>query len=1033
VEVIVKRLFLLLSLLLLFNVGTIFTSAARQKKPNDHPKLIRSYMNHRSADRVILQGNKAPAYEAAQLDTFLLAEFSFNNAGLPDDQGWFGMDLTSQIDTFFHIADTTELNGGDYGALLPLEGNQSLWCGAALGSSPLVCSYLGLPGYGSAWNQRFASISFPRTGDVVISYKIQWDSEPGYDETHVQYWDHNNRWVSILIQPPWWDFYDGQGVATEEFVIPGDSLADSLRVRFRFTSDGAWDDQDNLWPTDGASVIDSVRLADETGELDFQNFEEEEPGSHRTADGHWQASVPPAYGDFSGLFPAVEMLQEDICRRNGSWFWGFFNGSTDNYACGGHPDQAAVPFGREIHDEDWSYMLYLNNEIWSPYIDWTEDMEGLPVPVSASSAFLEFDAYRDNPIDNLVFYYWNIRGVKNGCPWEWPYGLLLHYSERPEWNRHRHQVDQLVPADAEQVQVALGVMDLCFVYCGIYGSGECHSHAPFLDNVRLIRVDSKGPLWVLENNRLFQDNFAQDGTTTGTVRMDMGIWGSSAYYDSVAITIFSNVGIDYHIPGDSTSGPAVYCHVKDVSPLKSGDAISGDLARWPAVFIGAGWTALRFDYVWYTGPPPSPKAGYYCVDLNDSLYTPGDTIWYYFSARDTEGNTNYWSRHTGIRLSESEVRMYPMEVTCLPANAVNGATDILYVDDCDITDTQPYFDTTFEMLALKPDRFDVLTYDWGGGNGLAGRVKNVPQQIIDSYQKIIWSSGALETSLIADGTGGVPNSNDFGLLYQFLDESPNRPGVYISGNNNAEEWVTLTGPDAINLRDTYMNFNLIEGDHVSLGQPLTPLVIGEPGSCLDHPSGPDLMLAYGGCSPIADFDVMQPVGGSSLAMSYSGSPAYGAVLTQVTPNAVGDTAKVVLSGFSYDAIRDDVRQSIPDRVEHLLDIIRWLENDVGDPTSARQVPLLRNDLAQNYPNPFNPTTMIHYSIEERTHVSLRIYDVTGRLVRTLVNEMKNPIPAGFSLKWDGTNDSGRRVSSGVYFYRIIAGNFQQTRKMVLMK
>jgi hypothetical protein len=168
-------------------------------------------------------------------------------------------------------------------------------------------------------------------------------------------------------------------------------------------------------------------------------------------------------------------------------------------------------------------------------------------------------------------------------------------------------------------------------------------------------------------------------------------------------------------------------------------------------------------------------------------------------------------------------------------------------------------------------------------------------------------------------------------------------------------------------------------------------------------------------------------------MSYSGSPAYGAVLTQVTPNAVGDTARVVLSGFSFDAIRDDVRQSIPDRVEHLLDILRWLENDVADPTAARQTPLLRNDLAQNYPNPFNPTTTIHYLIENRTHVSLKIYDVSGRLVRTLVNGMKNPLTTGFSVTWNGANQAGQQVASGVYFYRLTAGDFEQTKKMILMK
>ncbi|MFH1755818.1 MAG: hypothetical protein ABIA59_08965, partial [Candidatus Latescibacterota bacterium] len=162
----------------------------------------------------------------------------------------------------------------------------------------------------------------------------------------------DNAWTSILVNPPYKDYYDGEGSAVEQYIIPGDSLADSLRVRFWVTSDGAYSDEDNLWQTDGASIIDSLMLVDDTGVIDFQDFESETPGSHATSDGHWQASVTPAYGDLSGLFPGVEMAQEGMCKFNGSWLWGFFNGSTDYYECGGHPAQAAVPFGREIQDVD---------------------------------------------------------------------------------------------------------------------------------------------------------------------------------------------------------------------------------------------------------------------------------------------------------------------------------------------------------------------------------------------------------------------------------------------------------------------------------------------------------------------------------------------------------------------------------------------------------------------------------------------------------------------------------------------------------
>jgi len=89
------------------------------------------------------------------------------------------------------------------------------------------------------------------------------------------------------------------------------------------------------------------------------------------------------------------------------------------------------------------------------------------------------------------------------------------------------------------------------------------------------------------------------------------------------------------------------------------------------------------------------------------------------------------------------------------------------------------------------------------------------------------------------------------------------------------------------------------------------------------------------------------------------------------------------------------------------------------------------DLSQNYPNPFNPTTTIRYELSVSSLVSIRVYDVGGRMVRELVDERR---PAGvYGAVWNGRNDHGQRVSSGVYFYRIETERFASTRKMVLLK
>ena len=86
---------------------------------------------------------------------------------------------------------------------------------------------------------------------------------------------------------------------------------------------------------------------------------------------------------------------------------------------------------------------------------------------------------------------------------------------------------------------------------------------------------------------------------------------------------------------------------------------------------------------------------------------------------------------------------------------------------------------------------------------------------------------------------------------------------------------------------------------------------------------------------------------------------------------------------------------------------------------------------QNYPNPFNPITTLRYDLPEQTHVNITVYDMLGRKVMTILNEQQDP---GYkSLIWDATNNYGKSVSAGIYLYRVQAGEYMQTKKMVLLK
>ena len=105
-------------------------------------------------------------------------------------------------------------------------------------------------------------------------------------------------------------------------------------------------------------------------------------------------------------------------------------------------------------------------------------------------------------------------------------------------------------------------------------------------------------------------------------------------------------------------------------------------------------------------------------------------------------------------------------------------------------------------------------------------------------------------------------------------------------------------------------------------------------------------------------------------------------------------------------------------------------NDVKDETGSRERPP-GFDLSQNYPNPFNQSTKIEFSLAKSGFVTLNIYDILGRKVRTLVSEH---LSTGYkSVQWDGKNDAGKDVVSGIYFYQLRVADFSEAKKMLLLK
>ena len=106
----------------------------------------------------------------------------------------------------------------------------------------------------------------------------------------------------------------------------------------------------------------------------------------------------------------------------------------------------------------------------------------------------------------------------------------------------------------------------------------------------------------------------------------------------------------------------------------------------------------------------------------------------------------------------------------------------------------------------------------------------------------------------------------------------------------------------------------------------------------------------------------------------------------------------------------------------------WLENANRNVATTKLLP--------NYPNPFNPETWIPYQLAEAADVNIKIYDVSGHLVRTISVGFK---PVGYYLTreqavyWDGRNEVGEPVSSGVYFLQFVTGDFAATQRVIIVK
>jgi len=267
--------------------------------------------------------------------------------------------------------------------------------------------------------------------------------------------------------------------------------------------------------------------------------------------------------------------------------------------------------------------------------------------------------------------------------------------------------------------------------------------------------------------------------------------------------------------------------------------------------------------------------------------------------------------------------------------------------------------------------------------------------------------------------------------------------IYYLENENGEFLINVTQLDSIEVLNDYINrFVDIEGDTVQCIEceaiNVTSIAISDDcqipvncfvdpclmSECTSYPDAECVANYCGGCW--ADYYLDGEQINCDLSMDCVDLTGidFGLCTMALGIGWVNDNCETV-SGCDWVADSVDYTVAFFNSMDDCIEACFLASNDV-----INQLPHAFN-LYNNYPNPFNPVTTLRYNLPEDALVNITIYDIMGRIVRTLINSQQN---AGFkSIQWNATNDAGSPLSAGLYLYKIQADNFVQIRKMVLLK
>lgn len=936
-----------------------------------------------------------------------------DTSGDADWNAWTHWDETQPTITHWHASgyNAENLSGG--------LNNLAAFCGDATYEACDSTDPVG--GYGNNWNDilEFSfTVSDKNTESTMeVSGVFNSNTEPGYDFVTFRFVTADG-----FVEA---DVFDGvQEARSFSFSLLFESADyvgdnnDEVRFQVQVESDGGWSDEDCDYWSNGACQVDDLRVQCSNGDCDvFTDFQDGTLGQ-------WYYTFPRGVGDFSAIWSNLVGL--DPCIENSSPQVAFID------------DGIVVPGVGPSYCINWCYGPngfivnttggalpggHLSNLVESPVISWPGD--------EYTGAGFAFDVYQHEDLSADapgIFYTWNVRSTADEvnhpiATQSWNNRHFVYYGPEQYLREDLVISDLLVPG-ATHVQVQLQCQELGWLWG--WGGNDGYP-APYFDNVRLTAFATLGPKMIVREINLAQDNFKEleepvdlDDLASNYVRFDAAL--------STAIG-----GDSHNTPGDSLTA--------SIYPARVGAEIIStrlvySMDRNPV------FDSVRDPDWGSSGFSPGTKnelTSRYFFDLPDSSFLfPGDVLHYYIEATDAVGHTEALTSTlpadtTGFgNFTHPTAYNRSFQMHALPSVNQWGdqPTVLFWNDNASRSGEDLWFDALDQLGLGMGHDYDVYYTNGpssGVGNGLGGRA--APGNI-DGYTDLLYTCGDLGVNTISNGDPNMDPGNDTALLLEWFDSGVGRD-AFLCGDNLASD-MSSSGPLNSNFLADIMNVEVLTNSiRQFIHNQTTPVVLPEASNSVFPTSSS--WITYGGCFGINSFDgILAGDGAERLARFSNPAGIADYDFSAATLNMREDDS-IITMPYDFMYIQTDPNnkagREMDARVYVLRDILSWFDVHTVIPPSG--VPGLVKFSASSYPNPFNPATRISYTMPKQGHLTLKVYNVRGELVKTLIDGIRTAGPG--HIMWDGTTSQDAQVSSGVYFYEARTGGEVVINKMALVK